>query len=449
MGDYMMNSVKVGIFVAVGAIFMAAVIIVLGKVQLRPGYTFDIIFDDISGLSDDSPVKIAGVKVGKVLDFEITGDGNAKVKVWIDRKYSVYHGCSVRVVSTGLIGTKYLQLSMGDPAAPRIKSGETIKGISSVSIEEIMEALKPEEGDEPFGKSLREIVDNVKSITQKINLGIEDENDIKDIVKNIKKSAKNIREFTDNLDGKGKDLKKALEKFPDLVDSATNVFDEFEKLAKKLNDSNGAFDALVSDEKVAGDVRETVANLKKATNSAKKALGRITDIKTYWDYRLRYNTGDEKFRSDLGIKIVPRKNKFYYLGVSNLKEKNGSEYDVARSTGEKIISADAYLGKVFGPVTIFGGLIKSAGGVGISVAPFKALSFESRAYRFDRKIDGETKPWVDVNAKIRFTNWLYANAGVSDALEGANFQMGLNLVYDDEDLPYLFGLGSLAATGVK
>ena len=445
----MINSVKVGIFVAAGALLTAGVIIVLGKVQLRPGYTFDIIFNDISGLSDDSPVKIAGVKVGKVIDFEINENGNAKVKVWIEKKYPVRHGCEVRVVSTGLIGTKYLQLDMGDPGADRIKSGDTIEGISSVSIEEILESLKPEEGDEPFGKTLREIVDNVKSITRKIDMGIEDENDIKDIVKNIKKSAKNIREFTDSLDGKGKDLRKALDKFPDLVDSATEAFDGIEELTKKLNDSNGAFDAFVSDEKVAGDVRETVANMRKASNSAKKALGRITDIKTYWDYRLRYNTGDKKYRNDLGVKIMPRKNKFYYLGVSNIKEKNGSAYDVAESTGERIVSADAYLGKVFGPVTIFGGLIKSAGGVGISVTPVKALSLESRAYRFDRKIDGETKPWVDVNAKIRFTNWLYANAGVSDAMEGSNFQMGLNLVYDDEDLPYLFGLGSLAASGAK
>ncbi|MEA2082408.1 MAG: MlaD family protein [Elusimicrobiota bacterium] len=445
----MLNSVKVGVFVAAGALLTAAVIIVLGKVQLRPGYTFDVIFNDISGLSDDSPVKIAGVKVGKVIDFEIDDAGNAKVKVWIDKKYPVHHGCEVRVVSTGLIGTKYLQLSIGDLSLERVRSGETIKGISSVTIEEILETLKPDEGDEPFGKSLRAIVDNVKSITGKIDMGIEDENDIKDIIKNIKKSAKNIREFTDSLDGKGKDLRKALEKFPRMVDSATEAFDGIEKLTKKLNESEGTFDALVSDKKVAGDVRETVSSLKKASNSARKALGRMSDIKTYWTYQLRHNSGDGKNRSDLGIKIVPRKNKFYYLGVSNIKEKNGLEYDVAESTGEKIVSADAYLGKVFGPVTIFGGIIKSAGGVGISVAPVKSLAIETKAYRFDRKIDGETKPWVDVSAKIRFTNWLYANAGVSDAMEGSNFQLGLNLVYNDEDLPYLFGLGSLASSMPK
>ncbi|PKN00115.1 MAG: hypothetical protein CVU78_02785 [Elusimicrobia bacterium HGW-Elusimicrobia-2] len=445
----MKNSVRVGMFVAVGMAVTAAVIIVLGKVQLRPGYTFYIIFNDISGLSDDSPVRIAGVQVGRVVDFEITEEGKAKVTVRIDSKYPVRHGCEVRVVSTGVIGTKYLQSSAGDPAAPRIKSGETIKGISSVSIEELLESLNPEEGDDPVGKTLRDILNNVRNITRKIDVGIEDENDIKDIVQDIKKSVKNIRKFTDSLDGKGKDMREALEKFPDLVDSATDAFEGIDKLMVKLNDSEGAFDALVSDEEVAGDVRQTVSSLKKSASSAEKALGRITDFKTYWNYQLRHNTGDNKYRSDLGVKIVPRANKFYYLGVSNIQEKVGSSYDVSESTGEKIVSADVYLGRVFGPVTIFGGLIKSAGGVGISVEPFKSLSLESKAYRFDRKINGETIPWVDVSAKIRFTNWLYVNAGVSDAMESSNFQVGLNLIYYDEDLPYLFGLGSLAATGAK
>ena len=445
----MKNSVRVGMFVSAGVAFTAFVIIVLGKVPLRSGYHFNIVFNDISGLSDDSPVRIAGVQVGKVLDFEITEEGSAKVKVRIDSKYIVRHGCAVRVVSTGFIGTKYLQLSVGDPSAPRIKSGDTIKGISSVSIEELLESLNPEEGEDHAGKTLRDILNNIRSITRKMDMGIKDENDVKDIVGDIKKSVKNIRDFTDSLEGKGEDLKKALEKFPDLVDSAADAFKGMEKLMAKLNDSEGAFDALISDEEVAGEVRQTVSSLKKAANSAEKALGRITGFKTYWDYQLRYNTGDNKYRSDLGVKIAPRPDKFYYLGVSNIKEKAGSSYDVSESTGEKIVSADAYLGRVFGPVTIFGGLIKSAGGVGLSVEPFKSLSFESRAYRFDRKVDGETKPWVDVNAKIRFTNWLYVNAGVSDAMESANFQLGLNLLYHDEDLPYLFGLGSLAATGAK
>jgi len=445
----MTEQIKVGAFVLFGAVVLAVVITILGKVQLKSGYSFDIIFNDISGLADNSPIKIAGVKVGKVTGFEITGGGKAKVRVWLEQKYKVHQGCDARVVSTGLIGTKYLQMNTGDEDKPFIKSGETIEGISSVSVEEILESLKPSAGEKPLGDSIREVIDNMRSITRKIDVGIGNEGDVKSIVQDIKKTAENIRKFTDAIGDQGGDFASTLKKLPELIDDAKAAFKSIDEMTDKLSSSKGTLGTLINDEEVAGDVKSAVTNLKDVTNSAKKVLDRMTAIKTYWDYNIRYNTGDHKMRNDLGIKIVPRKNKFYYLGVSNIREKNGRDYDVSQSTGQKIVSANAYLGKIFGQVTVYGGLIKSAGGFGVSFEPLKSVSLDSQAYRFDRKVNGDTKPWVDVNARLRFTNWLYANAGVSDVLQNSDFQIGLNLVYDDEDLPYLFGLGSIAATVPK
>jgi len=168
----MTEQVKVGLFVLIGASLLAVVIVILGKVHIRPGYRFNVVFDDISGLTTDSPIKVAGVKVGNVLTFEITPDGKARVTVWIDKKYKIHHGCIVRVVSTGLIGTKYLQLSKGDLDKPLIETGAVIQGLSSVSIEEILESLKPGSGEEPLGEVLREAIENIRSITRKLDMGI-------------------------------------------------------------------------------------------------------------------------------------------------------------------------------------------------------------------------------------------------------------------------------------
>ncbi|MFH1956939.1 MAG: MlaD family protein [bacterium] len=442
----MTNKIRVGLFVLIGASVLAVVIVILGKINIRPGYRFNIIFDDISGLTTDSPVRIAGVQVGKVLSFEITKDGKAMVTVRIDQKYRIYHGCTVRVVSTGVIGTKYLQITTGGIDKPLIKDGEVIMGLSSVSIEEILESLKPATGEEPLGEVLRGAIENIRSITGKIDMGIEDENDIKNIVKNI-------RSFTDTLRKRRGDLDRALDRFPELIESAQQAFEGIQELADKLSDSEGTFGTLVNDKKVAGEVKETVSNLKRATDSAHKVLNRMTGFKTLWDYKLDYNTDDGKYRNDLGIKIMPQENKFYYLGVSNIKEKSGATYDMATSSapaaGQKISSFNAYLGKTFGRVTIYGGLLRSSGGFGFSLKPVKFLSLNSEVYRFDRKVASGTKPWVDVTARIRFASWLYANLGAGDVLEGKDMRVGLNFVYDDEDLPYLFGLGSLATSMPK
>lgn len=442
----MTEQVKVGLFVLIGASLLAVVIVILGKVHIRPGYRFNVVFDDISGLTTDSPIKVAGVKVGNVLSFEITPDGKAMVTVWLYKKYKIHHGCIVRVVSTGLIGTKYLQLTKGDLDKPLIASGAVIQGLSSVSVEEILESLKPGSGEEPLGEVLREAIENIRSITRKLDMGIESEDDLKSIVKNI-------RNFTKTLNRRSGDLDDALKQFPEVVEAAREAFDGITELTEKLSDSEGAFGALVSDKEVGDDVKETVSNLRRATGSAKKVLNRMTGFKTLWDYRLDYNTEDGKYRNDLGIKIMPKSSKFYYLGVSNIKEKAGMTYDLATSSaptaGQKISSINAYLGKTFGPVTLYGGLLRSSGGLGFSLEPVKFLALNSEIYRFDRKVAGGTKPWVDVTARIRFASWLYANLGASDVLESKDLRVGLNLVYDDEDLPYLFGLGSLATATPK
>lgn len=435
----MTEQVKVGLFVLIGASLLAVVIMILGKIHIRPGYRIDIVFNDISGLTTDSPLKVAGVKIGNVLSFEITPDGKARVTVWIDKEYKIHHGCIVRVVSTGLIGTKYLQLTMGDLSKPLIESGAVIQGLSSVSIEEILESLKPGAGEAPLGEVLREAIENIRSITRKLDMGIESEDDIKSIVKNI-------RSFTETLNSRSGDIASALEQFPEVIESARKAFDGIVELTEKLSDSEGAFGALVSDKEVGADVKEMVSNLRRATGSAKKVLDRMTGFKTYWDYTLRYNAEDGKYRNDLGIKIAPRANKFYYFGVSNIKEKNGQDYDEG---DQRISSFNAYLGRSFSLFTVYGGLLKSTGGLGFSFEPVKFLALNSEIYRFDRKVGSNTKPWVDVTARIRFASWLYANIGASDVLERKDLRVGINLVYDDEDLPYLFGLGSLAVATPK
>ena len=172
----------------------------------------------------------------------------------------------------------------------------------------------------------------------------------------------------------------------------------------------------------------------------------MSGFKTYWQYSLRRNFGDEKYRSDLGVKIVPRVDKFYYVGISNIEEKSGSSYDAGN---QKIDSVDAYLARKFGRLTIYGGLIRSSGGLGISAKMLKSVELTSQINRFDRQTSSGSKPWLDIGAQLRFANWLYANFGVSDVLERKDFEAGLKLYYNDEDLPYLFGLGSLAASTPK
>ena len=54
-----------------------------------------------------------------------------------------------------------------------------------------------------------------------------------------------------------------------------------------LATDKGAVGALLHDEKVKSDVKETIANVKEAASTAKDVFVRITQVRVYWNYDWR------------------------------------------------------------------------------------------------------------------------------------------------------------------
>ena len=50
----------------------------------RAGFNLSIFYDDVSGLKRGDPVRVYGIKKGKVMGMKMEGDG-VVVKVWIEK----------------------------------------------------------------------------------------------------------------------------------------------------------------------------------------------------------------------------------------------------------------------------------------------------------------------------------------------------------------------------
>ncbi|MCK4533790.1 MCE family protein, partial [bacterium] len=122
---------KVGLFVLAGGIILAVVVVFLGDIPLQKGYTINVLFDDIAGLPEKAPVKISGVEVGKVLKIKLVKN-KACVEVWINSKIKIYSDTKARIISTGVIGTKYMEMTMGSVDELMLKDGDTVKGINPI-----------------------------------------------------------------------------------------------------------------------------------------------------------------------------------------------------------------------------------------------------------------------------------------------------------------------------
>lgn len=129
----------VGVFVCIGIVAMIYLSVNLGEVAIfgKEGEIIYAEFDSSSGITENSVVEIAGVKVGSVEEITLK-DYFSRVKMRIDPgvKISVDSIASVR--TKGIIGEKFIKISAGGSDEWIAPGGEILNTESSVDIEELI-----------------------------------------------------------------------------------------------------------------------------------------------------------------------------------------------------------------------------------------------------------------------------------------------------------------------
>lgn len=454
---------KVGLFVFISLIILGVGILMLGNFRLQRGYTIKIIYDDIAGLQINAPVKTAGVQIGDVKQVDLVNGGKAQVTVWIRDKIKIYTNARATIASTGLIGTKYMEIYLGTTDKPVLKPGDTLVGINPINFDKVVseslkgftdlaDAVKSFTGDKEMKESLKKIFVNLGNVTEKVDKILADKDQsIDNIVKNFEEFSFKINQVAVHIDDltqavSKEDLKQTLSNFKLISQKLDNTLTSLNNIAQKIDSGQGTLGKLVNDEEMANDIKGTASSLRDASDEAKKVLTRISGFKTYWDYRLNYNSADTLTRSDFGIHIRPKPDKFYYLAINNIRgDRAGQKYDAGN---QRYNSITAELGHDYGPFTIHGGLIRSSGGFGVVWRPipeFNNFELNTEVFRFDRKVNDKNKAWVNAGGVYWLTKWLNLRATYEDVLEQKGFNASLNLSIEDDDIAYFLGLSGLAS----
>lgn len=135
----------VGLFVVAG---LAAVLVLAMKVgnlstfNMSESYALQADFDNIGGLKARSPVKSAGVVVGRVT--AITFDNKsfrARVSMVVDKRYQFPKDTFAKILTAGLLGEQYIGLDPGGDELT-LKSGDQIaKTQSAVVLESLISSF--------------------------------------------------------------------------------------------------------------------------------------------------------------------------------------------------------------------------------------------------------------------------------------------------------------------
>jgi phospholipid/cholesterol/gamma-HCH transport system substrate-binding protein len=109
--------------------------------DLRPPSGYDVVakFNAVDGLTDGSDVRIAGVKVGTVVDERIDqAEYRAVVTMKIDHGIELAEDTVVRVSSAGILGGKYVKLEPGASKKFVGPGGELKNTKDVISLEELL-----------------------------------------------------------------------------------------------------------------------------------------------------------------------------------------------------------------------------------------------------------------------------------------------------------------------
>ena len=120
--------IVVGIFLVIGCLAFGWLALQLGEVPWLTGskmYMLNAEFNNIAGIKAGADVQISGVTVGKVRQLNLSKDNLAAVEMALNNEVKIPVDSIASVKSQGIIGDKYIQISVGGDEK-NYKPGETI-----------------------------------------------------------------------------------------------------------------------------------------------------------------------------------------------------------------------------------------------------------------------------------------------------------------------------------
>jgi phospholipid/cholesterol/gamma-HCH transport system substrate-binding protein len=480
------TELKVGIFAIIVIIFLSYITFKVGGLPLlwEKGYRLYVTLDDITGLDEQSRVKIAGVDTGVVEKIALE-NGKARLTLLINPNVVIYENAIASLKMSGLLGDKYISISTGTPDYPVLANGAELKHVMPASdigalanqlavaarniadltrnIEDIFgqeekEALKASILD------LRVVTQNLKNIStenrEPLNSLIAQLNDFSSVLSakgpkfmdDISMVAQVLGErgpaLIDSLDKTASELREVIgenkENLRESIENMKYVSKSARTITRKIEEGEGTIGKLMKEDGL-------YTSLEKVSNEAGKSFDVINRLRTFMDFHSEYNTGEAEWKGYFDLTLQPKDDQYYILGVvsdpkgsverTETRIINGSTIEEEEIKRDKI-EFSVQFAKRFEDFALRIGLMENTFGVG---ADYFFLDDSGRV-KFDVwDFGGDEAGADDAHARIgvdyRLFKYLFISAGYDNLLNSnrAGIYVGGGLKFEDKDLKYLLG----------
>lgn len=251
--------VKVGMLILTSAGLLAAFILVMGGINFQPTYSIFVDFDNPGGLQTGAPVKIAGVKVGKIKEIAFRG-GEARagkreplvrLRIDVEKRYqpSVHTNSIFYVTTQGVLGEQFLAIEPGSSDQPVLPEGAVVRAIDPPRLDMLVAEMY-----ELLHSTVSSIRENKEDIGKAFS----------GLTRTLKGTGDFFEKNGDTLDRIAGNAEKISEHADELVVGAKSKFVENPQLDRILDNVDKTTGTLAKDgPPLLADAKETLANTKR------------------------------------------------------------------------------------------------------------------------------------------------------------------------------------------
>ncbi len=457
---------KIGLFVVMALtalLFLSTQVTSLGKWG-KEGYTVFAYIEDASGIEKHTHVLMNGVTIGDVEEIQIEGK-RVKLALMIDQEFKIPDDSSVIVAQESLLGSKVINIVVGDSATFLSKNGTLAQSKRYASFDQTSDSVNAAAKelelllkdfrstlDEEHRQAIQELIVAFRNVG--VNLDgviVENRDDLHDAIVNFKSMSAGFSQSADTIN---KDLPAIMARINSLTARIDNISGSMEQ---KLPEAVDKFVKIEDNVSVIltenrSSLKDTIANAGSFFKSGEEAFGKIDSmlsnfttselqVAMHTDYMMR----DQYGKVYLGVTYLPNPETYYMFDLVSTDDYTNS-VPVKHQKGETYYSIQ--YGKRFDNTLLRFGAIESTGGVGVDYfMNHDKLKFSAEAFDFNAVNDFRAQR-AHLKAQVRYQmlKHLELYGGWDDFLnpQSQNIFLGLGMRFIDNDLKYTLGAASMA-----
>jgi phospholipid/cholesterol/gamma-HCH transport system substrate-binding protein len=291
------SKIKVGLVITIAFLILLVAVFFAGNIQniFLKKAELKIQFRDVVGLRRGAPIWILGIEEGSVKNITLDPIYGVIVTIVVNKNALefVRRDSRATILTMGLLGDKYIELSTGSPQEEPIRPGEMIEGSSEMGLREVMGQFmermdslvtKIDKGQGSIAKLLNDptlyndltkathnlsaLVEDIRNSQGTLKLLIEDPS----VYKKISAAASSLEEFSRKINESSGTMKNLIED-PSLYNKTLAAASQLEEFSRRLNEGQGTLKRIIEDPALYEDLNRDLKEISSILERIEKGEG--------------------------------------------------------------------------------------------------------------------------------------------------------------------------------